>query len=282
MTRRKATILIMLAAVSWSSGGLFIKLLHWEPFSILSGRSILAAMVFLVYLRRPSIDWTGIQIVGGLGYVGAQLFFILSTQMTAAANAIFLHYTSPLYVFLFSYWFLKERPQQADWLSMIAIFFGMLLLLGDGLAMGGFMGNLFGALSGISMATVVLCSRKQKSGEPANMVLLGNLMATAVGLPSLVQETFTLQAISIILFLGIIQIGLSYVFFSMAIKHLKALEAMIIMTLEPILNPIWVFIVIGEVPGLLAIFGAVMVLGAVTGRAIISARITANERALEG
>ena len=98
-----------------------------------------------------------------------------------------------------------------------------------------------------------------------------------VGLPFLVQETFTLQAISIILFLGIIQIGLSYVFFSMAIKHLKALEAMIIMTLEPILNPVWVFMVIGEVPGILAIFGAVMVLGAVTGRAIISARITADE-----
>ena len=281
MTHRKATILIMLAAVSWSSGGLFIKLLHWEPFSILSGRSLLAAMVILVYLRRPSIDWTCVQIVGSLGYVGAQLFFILSTQMTAAANAIFLHYTSPLYVFLFSYWFLKELPQKADWLSMIAVFVGLLLLLGDGLAVGGFMGNLFGAFSGISMAAVVLCSRKQKSGEPANMVLLGNLMATAMGLPSLVQETYTLQAVGIMLFLGIIQIGLSYVFFTMAIKHLKALEAMIIMTLEPILNPVWVFIVIGEVPGLLAVFGAVMVLGAVTGRAILSARRTADKRVIE-
>ena len=281
MTRRKATLLIMLAAVAWSSGGLFIKLLHWDPFSILSGRSILAAMVILIYLRRPAIDWTGIQLAGGLGYVGAQLFFILSTQMTAAANAIFLHYTSPLYVILFSCWFLKERPQTADWLSICVIFIGLMFLLGDGLATGGSMGNLFGALSGISMAAVVLCSRKQKSGEPANMVLLGNFMAAAIGFPSLVQETFTFQAVSIILFLGIVQIGLSYVAFSIAIKHLKALEAMIIMTLEPILNPVWVFVVIGEVPGILAIFGAVMVLGAVSGRAIISARITLNEGAFE-
>jgi len=214
MTRRNATILLMLAAVSWSSGGLFIKLLPWDPFSILSGRSILAAVVVLIYLRRPSIDRTGIQIVGSIGYVGAQLFFILSTQMTAAANAIFLHYTSPLYVLLFSCWFLREQPQPADWVSMSAIFLGMLLFLGDGLAISGLMGNLFGALSGIAIAAVVLCLRKQKSGEPANMILLGNLMAIAVGFPSLVQETFTLQAVGIILFLGIFQIGLSYVFFS--------------------------------------------------------------------
>ncbi|HIJ56172.1 MAG TPA: DMT family transporter [Deltaproteobacteria bacterium] len=282
MTLRKANILLILAAVSWSSGGLFIKLLPWNPFSILCGRSILAALVVLVYLRRPSIDRTGIQIIGGIGYVGAQLFFILGTQMTAAANAIFLHYTSPLYVFLFSYWLLKERSQPADWMSMAVILLGMLLFLGDGLTVGGLMGNMFGALSGIAIAAVVLCSRRQKSGEPANMILLGNLMSIAVGFPFLIQETFTLRTVGIILFLGIIQMGLSYVLFSMAIKHLKAMEAIIIMALEPILNPIWVFIVIGEVPGLLAIFGAVMVLGAVTGRSIISARRTADERVLDG
>ena len=262
----------MLATVSWSSGGLFIKLLPWNSFSILSGRSIFAAVVILVYLRRPSLEWNGVQIVGGLGYLGSQLFFILSTKMTAAANAIFLHYTSPLYVFLFSYWFLKERSQLADWLSMAVIVLGMLLFLGDGLAVGGLSGNLFGALSGISIASVVLCSRKQKSGEPANIVLLGNLMSIAVGFPFLLQETFTLKTVGITLFLGIVQMGLSYMLFSMTIKHLKAVEAIIIMALEPILNPIWVFIVIGEVPGLLAVFGAVMVLGAVTGRAVVSAR----------
>ena len=110
MTRRKAIFLLVSTAVLWSSSGFFIKTIHWGPFSILAGRSILAMIVFIAYLGRPTFRWSPLQIVGAFAYVGTQLFFIMATKLTAAANAIFLQYTSPLYVLLFGYWFLKERP----------------------------------------------------------------------------------------------------------------------------------------------------------------------------
>ena len=273
MTRGHAIILLILTSVFWSSSGLFIKIIDWGPLAILSGRSSFATLVFLVYLKRPSLKWNAIQVVGAFAYIGAQLFFITATKLTAAANAIFLQYTMPLYVLLFGFWFLKEKPYRADLWSMSVIFTGMILFLWDGLAFSGLRGNIFGVLSGMSMALMVLCLRKQKEGVPANTILLGNLLGILIGLPALTQETFSITSLSIIAYLGIFQIGLSFLLYTIAIKYLMALESSIIIFLEPILNPVWVFLVLGELPGVLATIGALLVIGATSARAIIGSRI---------
>lgn len=271
--RRQSVFLLILAALLWSSSGLCIKIIDWQPLSILSARSLIAAVVFLVYLRHLSLRWTRLQLAGAFGYIGAQLFFISATKLTTAANAIFLQYTSPLYIVVLGYWLLGERPQRADWLSMPLIFAGMLLFFGDELSFSGFSGNLLAILSGMAMAVMVLCMRRQKAGVPGNTILLGNLLGALIGLPFLFQETFSLSSLGIVSYLGIFQIGLSFVFFSSAIKHVPALESTLILTLEPILNPVWVFMVIGEAPGGFALVGGALVLGAVTARAVISARM---------
>lgn len=270
--RRQAIWLLLLTVLLWSTSGLFVKIINWQALSILSARSMIAAVVFLIYLRQLNLRWSRLQIVGALGYVGTNLFFIMGTKVTTAANVIFLTYTAPLYVVLFGYWLLAERPQRPDWLTMPFIFAGMLLFFGDDLSLDGFRGNLFGALSGLSMAVMILCMRRQKAGTPANTILLGNLFGIFIGLPSLLHETFSLPSVGIILYLGIFQIGISFVFYSIAIKHLQALESTLLLTLEPILNPLWVFLVIGEVPGQLAFVGGGLVLGAVIARAMMSAR----------
>jgi len=275
--RRRAILLMLTAAVLWSSSGLLVKIIDWRPLSILSARSMIATVVFLIYLRRPNFRWTPLQIAGALGYVGGQVFFISATKLTTAANAIFLTYTSPLYIVLFGYWLLGERPHRADWLSMLAIFAGMLLFFGDRLSFEGFYGNLLAILGGMAMAVMILCMRRQKAGVPGNTILLGNLLGALIGLPFLFQETFSLSSICIISYLGIFQIGISFVCYSIAIKSLQALESTLILTMEPILNPLWVFLVIGEVPGRLASIGGVLVLGAVAARAIISARTAAQQ-----
>ena len=120
--RRQAIWLLVLTAVLWSSSGLFIKVISWQPLAILSGRSMLASLVVLIYLGRLNFRWTRLQIVGALGYVGSQLFFITATKLTTAANAIFLQYTVLFYLGLFGYWFLAERPRRADWVAMGVIF----------------------------------------------------------------------------------------------------------------------------------------------------------------
>ncbi|MEZ4729423.1 MAG: DMT family transporter [Caldilineaceae bacterium] len=121
------------------------------------------------------------------------------------------------------------------------------------------------------MAVMTLCMRGQKSGAPANTILLGNLLGGLIGLPFLLQEQFTFVDTSIILYLGLFQMGLSFVLYSIAIRQVPAVESMLILTLEPILSPLWVFLVLGETPGPLALVGAVLVLSAVSVRAWISA-----------
>ncbi len=278
ITRRQAVLFLLLTALLWSSSGLFVKLIVWSPFSILSARSLIATSVFLIYLRQPKFRWTRLQFIGALAYVGAQLFFIIGTKLTAAANIIFLSYTAPLYIILFGYWFLRERPQRADWLSIVAIFSGMLLFFGDDLSLEGVRGNLFGALGGLSMGVLILTMRRQKDGAPAQTILLGNLLGILIGFPFVIQETFSPTSLGIILFLGIFQIGLSFILYSIAIKRLPALESTLILTIEPILNPLWVFLVIGEVPGQLAFVGGIFVLGTVITRAIISSRASNEKR----
>jgi drug/metabolite transporter (DMT)-like permease len=276
-TRRQAILFLVLTAILWSSSGLLVKIISWQPLSILSGRSILSTAVFWIFLRCPvRFRWTRLQVVGAFGYVGAQLFFIMATKLTTAANAIFLQYTLPIYIVFFGYWFLDERPHRSDWISLIVIFTGMFLFFGDDLNFNGFSGNILAIVSGMSMAVLMLCMRKQKDGTPANTILLGNLIGVVIGLPFLLQENFSLPNIGIISYLGIFQIGLSFVLYSIAIKQVKALESSLILTLEPILNPLWVFLVIGETPGKLALVGGMFVIGAVTVRAVVSARETAT------
>jgi drug/metabolite transporter (DMT)-like permease len=275
-TRRQAIFFLVLTAILWSSSGLLVKIISWQPLSILSGRSILSTAVFWVFLQCPTrLRWTRLQVVGAFGYVGAQLFFIMATKLTTAANAIFLQYTLPIYIVLFGYWFLNERPQRADWISLAVIFTGLFLFFGDDLNFNGFSGNILAIVSGMSMAVLMLCMRKQKDGTPANTILLGNIIGVVIGLPFLLQESYSPSNLGIISYLGIFQIGLSFVLYSIAIKQVQALESTLILTLEPILNPLWVFLVIGETPGKLALIGGMFVIGAVTARAIVSARATA-------
>jgi len=270
-SHRHALLLLMVTALLWSSSGLFVKVVDWGPLAIWSGRNLIAFWVTLAYLRRPTWRWTPLQIVGAVAYMGSQIFFIMGTKLTTAANVIFLTYSSPLYLVLLSYWFLGERPKRADWGAMAVIFTGMVLFLGDDLGFDSLLGNLCGILCGIAMAVMTLCMRGQKSGAPANTILLGNLLGGLIGLPFLLQEQFTFVDTSIILYLGLFQMGLSFVLYSIAIRQVPAVESMLILTLEPILSPLWVFLVLGETPGPLALVGAVLVLGAVSTRAWISA-----------
>ena len=272
-TRRQAILFLVLTAILWSSSGLLVKIISWQPLSILSGRSILSSVVFWIFLKYPTrFNWTRLQVIGAVAYVGTQIFFIMATKLTTAANAIFLQYTLPIYIVFFGYWFLNERPQRADWISLIVIFAGLFLFFGDDLNFDGFTGNILAIVSGMAMALLMLCMRKQKDGTPANTILLGNILGAVIGLPFLFQESYSLPNLGIIAYLGIFQIGLSFVLYSIAIKQVQALEATLILTLEPILNPLWVFLVIGETPGKLALIGGMFVIGAVTARAVVSAR----------
>ena len=275
VAHRRSVILLVLAAVLWSTSGLFIKLLDWQPMAILGGRSIFAALLFLAYLRPRSLRWTRLQVLGAVFYVAAQLAFIMATKLTTAANAIFLQYAAPIYIILFGWWLLGERPQRADLLALPVIFAGLLLFLGDDLTANGMAGNVLAILSGMAMAGWFLTMRVQKDGVPANTILLGNIIGAVIGLPFLAQADLTPINLAVIIYLGVFQLGMAALLYSIAIKHVPVLESTIILMLEPILNPIWVFLALGETPGTLALIGAALVLGATLWRASCAGRVLA-------
>jgi drug/metabolite transporter (DMT)-like permease len=279
-TRRNAVVMLLLTAILWSTSGLLIKLVSWGPLTILGMRSLIAGIFFLVYLRPTHLRFTRYQVFGALCYLGTNLFFISATKLTSAANAIFLQYACPVYVVIFGYWLLKEKPRRADWVALAVILAGLALFFGDKLSFNGFYGNLLAILSGVAFAGTMVFMRLQKDEQPARMLLLGNFISALVGLPFLLGEpSFPPADFIILLYLGTFQIGLSYLFYALAIRHIRALEANLILTLEPILNPIWVFLVIGEKPGPMALLGSLLVIGAVTFRAVVSSRAETNQSA---
>jgi len=268
---RRAVGLAFLAGVLWSLGGLLIKQVEWNPLAISGARSAIASLVLLAFIRRPRFTWSRAQLGGAIAYTATVILFVAATKLTTAANAILLQYTAPVYAALLGTWFLKERVAWLDWLTIAVVLGGMALFFLDKLTAGGLWGNALSIASGVSYASMIVLLRAQKDGSPAESVLLGNVLTAVIGLPFMFQGALNATSWIGLLLLGVFQLGLSYVLYSTAIKHITALEAVLIPVVEPILNPLWVFLVMGEAPGRWALVGGAIVLAAVTGRYVISA-----------
>jgi drug/metabolite transporter (DMT)-like permease len=269
--RHKAIVFLALSAILWSFGGLFIKLVSWNPMAIAGLRSFIAVLVLLAYVRHPRFTWSFPQMGGAIAYAVTVTLFVLATKLTTAANAILLQYTAPIYVALLGAWFLGERAEWFDWIIILILIGGIALFFLDHLTVGNLLGNGFAILSGISFACLVLFLRKQKNESPIGSIILGNLLTGLVGLPFMFESMPGALSWAGLLFLGVVQLGLSYVLYSEAIKHSTALEAILIPGIEPILNPIWVFLILGEVPGKWALVGGAIVFVSVTTRSVIAA-----------
>jgi len=267
----RSILFLMLAAILWSTGGLLIKLVQWHPMAIASGRSIIAAIMLCLFLRKPSWNGSAVQIGGGIAYAATMVIFVIANKLTAAANVILLQYTAPIYIALLSHWFLGEKITVFDWCVIFLVLAGMGLFFVDQLTTAGFLGNVLAIISGVTLALLFLFSRKQKSGSALESLVIGNVLAGLVGLPYLLQAPLTIESVAGICILGLFQLGLPYFLFSMAIRHVNAIDAILIPTIEPLLNPIWVFLLIGEKPGIWAFIGGLVVLTAITGRGLIQA-----------
>lgn len=266
-------LLLLGAALCWSLGGVLIKSIDWPPMAIAGGRSAIAIPIIFLCVGRPRFTFSKAQIGGAIGYAGTVILFVFATRMTTAANAIFLQYTAPIYVALIGRWYLHERASRIDWLVIAVALFGIGLFFMDRLTVAGWWGNILALVSGLAFAAVALFLRKEKAGSPVAAIVLGNVIVALAGAP------FIFQAPSLggdglwrLLLLGTVQLGLPYVFYATAIKHVTALEATLIPLLEPVLNPLWVMLALGEQPGPWAIVGALLVLGAVLGRGLLMVR----------
>ena len=268
--RTKALLLLAVTAILWSLGGLLIKSVDANPLAIAGTRSAIAAVMLLLVLKKPKFTWSFAQLGAALAYAATTTLFVTATKTTTAANAIFLQSTAPIYVALLSAWLLKERIKLLDWITVFIVMGGMVLFFLDNLSPTGILGNVIAAASGVSFAFFAIFMRMQKDGSPLESIFLGNLITAAIGLPFLPRSVPNTTGWICLVILGVVQLGLPYILYSMAIKHVTALEAILIPVIEPLLNPVWVFLILGESPGPLAFIGGLIVLAAITGRCVLA------------
>lgn len=269
----RSVLLLVVTALCWSLGGLLIKSVDWPPLAVAGGRGLIAALFLLATNRGLRFHFSRDQVLGAIAYAACTITFCTATKLTTAANAILLQYTAPVWVALFGAWFVGERTTRSDWITIAVVLVGMSLFFADSLELAHAAGNAIAVLSGVCFAAMTLALRKQKDSSAVESIILGNLLAFAFGLWWIVRApALTPTGWTALLTLGVVQLGASYWLYARAIKHVTALEAVLIPVIEPILNPVWVLLTLGEKPSVLALAGGAIVLAAVTTRAVTSAR----------
>jgi drug/metabolite transporter (DMT)-like permease len=276
MHPNRALLFIALAALLWSTSGLLIKLIDLNPFAIAGLRSLIASALMIAWLKgKLHFNFSYPQLAGAFSYAITMILFVSATKMTTAANAILLQYTAPVFTALLGAWILKERVTRFDWLIITTVIGGMFLFFIDRLSFAGFWGNIMAVGSGVSMSYFILCMRMQKDASTLETILLGNILTGLICVPFYFQQTPTIINWLALFYMGTLQIGLSFILYSAAIKYVKAIDAVLMQVIDPLLNPIWVFLIIGEAPGSWAILGGLIVLTAVTYRNI---RVNRNNK----
>jgi len=262
-------LLVLGAAILWSTGGLFIKATHLSAYELSFGRSLLAAIIIAIFTRREGFGINRISAITSLLYAGLLILFVLATKLTTAANAIFLQYTAPVYVLILEPLFYKEKFRARDFVTVGACIAGMSLFFVGKLRPQDVSGNLFALASGVCFALFFLLLRHSKARKVnrASSVIYGNLIVVVLCAPSFlgaVQRGIRAADLGCIAYLGVVQIGFAYLLFTLAMaRGVRSLDAGIIGYVEPVLNPVWVFLFIGERPSGWAIIGGAIIVASV-------------------
>lgn len=271
------------AAVLWSTGGLFIKWVSLDALGVTMWRSLLAGITMAVIARPPFVKpWRASALTWGLAisYAATMLLFVTATKTTTAANAIFLQYTAPLYLLVLGALFLGERATRLDLTTVAVAFGGMALFFVGRLETDELWGNVAALSSGVCLAVMMTLLRHKSCGphtRPQAMIFGNALLVVGLFVVNLGRGATSVFApgpadIAGLLFLGIIQIGVAYLFFAYAMARVPALEASLIGMMEPVLNPVWVFLFLGETPGWWAVLGGTILVSAVATRTWITER----------
>jgi drug/metabolite transporter (DMT)-like permease len=301
---------ILAAAVLFSTGGAAIKLASMSAWQIAGFRSGLAAAILVYWIRgaRPVLagdarcappippgtpaarrGWTWRTLAVGAVHAATLVLFVAANKLTTAANAIFLQATAPLYILLLGVWWLREPVRGRDLTTMALLAVGLCLLLLDeppplGTAPHPALGNVLAAASALTWAVTLTgirwLGRSAGTGDEAlAAVTAGNLLAFLGCLPLAVPVSAAAGDWLVIAYLGVFQVALAYVCLTVGLRRVLAFEASLLLLLEPVLSPVWVWWLHGEAPGRLALGGAVLVLATTFSKLLWEERLTAEPTA---
>jgi drug/metabolite transporter (DMT)-like permease len=275
---------IALAAVLFSTGGAAIKWAGFDGWQLAAFRAGIALVTILALIPDARRGWTWRTALVGLGYAATTLLYVQANKHTTAASAIFLQSTNPLFILVLAPWLLGERATRRDLLQMAALSVGLVLFFfgvdrPSATAPAPLVGNVLAAACAVTWAFTLIGYRwvVARGGSVATAAASGNLTACVVALVLAVPLAVGRPADWAVLgFLGVFQLGLPYVFMVRAIPRLRALEVALFLSIEPVLNPIWAWLVHGETPGPVTLLGGAMILGATVARSLVDARVPAR------
>ncbi len=253
--------LVVLAAVLWSSAGVFIKSLDLPPVTISFYRFLFAALFFLLFLRRSRLVFNGNILISVATYVAATGTFVVANKLTTAANAIVLQYTAPIYIYVLAAMLFKERITVGNLLTLCG---GM---AGIGIIFIGTVGNpemegvLVALLSGFVFGLYIVNLRFIQGVSPIYLVFVNNLGGVLVFYPLASEHLIISQSqLLALMAMGVFQFGAAYFVFSKGLERISLQEASLLLLLEPVLNPLWVKIVVGEFPSLATLIGGAVII----------------------
>lgn len=278
-------LLLVLAAVLFSTGGAAIKAVDFSAWQVASLRSGIAAAALLLFLPASRRGWGWRPVALGAAYAATMILFVLSNRLTTSANAVFIQATSPVYLVFLAPLLLGEPTRRRDLLFMLPLVGGLACFLFGSpdpsrTAPDPFTGNLLAGLSGVCWALTTiglrwLATGDERRGTPLAAMVAGNLLAFGIALPfALPLPTGqAAQDWALLLYLGLFQIALPYSLIAMAMGRVRALDASLIFLVEPAFNPVVTWVVHREVPGPWPLAGAVVILATTVARALDDARI---------
>ena len=269
MNPRKKSILQMLAcAALWSTGGVFIKLIPWSPFVIAGWRSCIAGSIAFAFLRARKFPfvWSRHSRLAGLSLGLTLTLFVVANKMTTAANAIVLQFTAPVFIVIFSALLFGKKFRGADLVTVVVTMGGISLFFFDKLSAGHQIGNVIALGAGIAFAFYYISLGDSPENERISAIIIANSMVFLACLPFSFtpRPEITPAAILFLLLLGVVQLGIPYVLLAKAAEYCPPLACCLLGAVEPLLNPVWVFLLDGEAPDSLALAGGVVVIAAIT------------------
>lgn len=261
---KKGTLLVVLAALCWSVAGVLGKYTTWSPLATAGMRAIIAAAVMALSRGDIKVKLTRGNMLGAFGCAATSILFIIANRLTSAANAIVLQYAMPAVVILLCWIFYHQKPSRRDAVTCVCVLAGVVMCSLDELSTEGMLGNFLAIITAFTFALVFFCSRLPDANA-TDYNFLGIVLAIPCIVFAIGDEscTFTLRNILAQCGMGLGLAG-GYIFISKGMKTVSPLSAAITANIEPVLNPMWVFIFLGEAPGILAIVGAIIVLTTVT------------------
>jgi DME family drug/metabolite transporter len=270
-------LFVLAAALLWSTGGLFIKWTTLSGLALSFWRSFFALLTVGFITRREGFGFNRLTAIASGLYAILIILFVSATKTTTAANAIFLQYTAPVYIMILEPLMYKEKFRSRDLITVLVCVGGMSLFFVGQLRPQDVTGNILALASGVCFALYLLLLRHPRAGEVnrASSVIYGNLLVMILtGVWGLaVLPNFTAHDLFGVSYLGVVQLGIAYTLFTVAMtRGVRSLDAGIVCYAEPVLNPVWVFLVLGERPSASALLGGAIIIAAVICHMLLDAR----------